>query len=144
LEGEFSVLNAKADSLRRQLNQTDGELYSLEARGPQLQDLRRDLAQQEQNFQTYSKKLEESLIMDDMDRQKMVGISVVEKASVSGIPKKGRFEKKQLALMGLLAGMAVSIGLAFLIEFLSPGMTTVMSAERRLGIPVMVAISKRG
>jgi uncharacterized protein involved in exopolysaccharide biosynthesis len=143
LEGDLSILKARADSVRRQLSQTEGEVYSLESRGPQLQELRRELAQQEQNFQTYSKKLEESLIMDDMDRQKMVNISVVEKATASALPKQGRLGKRQLIPIGLLGGIVLGIALAFLLEAVTPTMTTPWSAERRLDLPVMVAIGRR-
>jgi uncharacterized protein involved in exopolysaccharide biosynthesis len=142
-EGELSVVMAKADSLRRQLGQVEGEIRSLEGSGRNLQDLKREAAQQEQNYQTYARKLEESLIMDDMDRRKMVAISVVEKAVPSMMPKKQKLDKKQMVAAGFFGGIAAGIALAFLLEFMSPCMTTPMSAEKRLGIPVMVAIAKK-
>jgi hypothetical protein len=37
----------------------------------------------------------------------------------------------------------VGIALAFFLEFMSHGMTTPMSAEKRLGLPVLVAITKK-
>jgi uncharacterized protein involved in exopolysaccharide biosynthesis len=141
--GELTVLRAKADGLRRDLNHIDGEVRTLDARGNELQNIKRDAAQQERNYQTYTQKLEESLILDDMDRQKMVAISVIEKATDTMTPKKSRFSKKILILMGLIGGGFAGLALAFLLEFLSPGMTTPFSAERRLGLPVMVAIPRR-
>jgi polysaccharide biosynthesis protein PslE len=142
-EGELSVVRARADSLKRQLGQVEGEVRALEANGRNLQDLKRETATQEQNYQTYARKLEESLIMDDMDRRKMVAISVVEKASASTMPKQQKLGKKQMVAAGFFGGIAAGIALAFLLEFLTPVMTTPMSAERRLGIPVMVAITKK-
>ena len=141
--GELTVLRAKADGLRRDLGHIDGEVRALDARGNEFQNIKRDAAQQERNYQTYTQKLEESLILDDMDRQKMVAISVIEKATDSMTPKKSRFSKKILILMGLIGGGFAGLALAFLLEFLSPGMTTPFSAERRLGLPVMVAIPRR-
>jgi polysaccharide biosynthesis protein PslE len=142
-EGELSVVKARADSLKRQFGQIEGEIRALEGSGRDLQDLKREAATQEQNYQTYARKLEESLIMDDMDRRKMVAISVVEKASASMMPKKQKLGKKQMVAAGFFGGIAAGIALAFLLEFITPGMTTPMSAERRLGIPVMVAITKK-
>jgi uncharacterized protein involved in exopolysaccharide biosynthesis len=143
-EGELGIAKARADSVRRQLGQVEGEIQSLDSRGRELGDLKREATQQEQNYQTYARKLEESLIMDDMDRRKMLAISVVEKATPSMLPKKGKLGKKEMVAAGFFGGIAAGIALAFLLEFLSPGMTTPMSAERRLGIPVMVAITKKG
>jgi uncharacterized protein involved in exopolysaccharide biosynthesis len=142
-EGDLSVVKARSDSLRRQLGQVEGEIRTLDARGRDLQGLRREAALQEQSYQTYAKKLEESLISDDMDRRKMVAISVIEKAPIFRIPREQKLDKKQMVAVGFLGGIAAGIVLAFLLEFMSPGMTTPLSAERRLGIPVMVAITKK-
>jgi uncharacterized protein involved in exopolysaccharide biosynthesis len=143
VEGELSVVKAKADTLRRQLGQVEGEVRMLDSRGRDLQDLKREAALQEQNYQAYARKLEESLISDDMDKHKMVAISVIEKAIPFRVPKKQRLDKPQLLGGGFFGGIALGIAFAFLLEFMSPGMTTPMSAERRLGIPVMVAITKK-
>jgi uncharacterized protein involved in exopolysaccharide biosynthesis len=110
----------------------------------QLQDLNREVTQEEQNYQTYAKKLEESLISDDMDRRKMVAISVIEKAAVPMAPKKTKLGRQQIAIGGFLGGIAAGIALALLLEFLTPVMTTPMSAQKRLGLPVLVAIGRKG
>jgi uncharacterized protein involved in exopolysaccharide biosynthesis len=142
-EGDLSVVKARADSLRRQLGQVEGEIRTLEARGRDLQDLTREAALQEQGYQTYAKKLQESLINDDMDRRKIVAISIIEKAPVFRIPREQKLGKKEMVVAGFFGGIAAGIALAFLLEFMTPVMTTPMSAERRLGIPVMVAITKK-
>jgi polysaccharide biosynthesis protein PslE len=142
-EGELSVVKARADSLKRQLGQIEGEIRALEGTGRGLQDLKREATTQEQNYQTYARKLEESLIMDDMDRRKMVAISVVEKASPSMMPKQQKLGKKQIVAIGFFGGIAAGIALAFLLEFMTPAMTTPGSAERRLSLPVMVAITRK-
>ncbi len=115
----------------------------LKGRGRDLQDLKREAALQEQSYQTYARKLEESLISDDMDRRKMVAISVIEKAPVFRMPREQKLDKKQMVAAGFFGGIAAGIALAFLLEFMTPGMTTPMSAEKRLGLPVMVAITKK-
>jgi uncharacterized protein involved in exopolysaccharide biosynthesis len=142
-EGELSVVKAKADTLRRQLGQVEGEIRTLDGRGRDLQDLRREATIQDQNYLTYAKKLQESLISDEMDRRKMVAISVIEKAPVFSIPREQKLGKKQMVAAGFFGGIAAGIALAFFLEFMSAGMTTPMSAEKRLGIPVMVAITKK-
>jgi polysaccharide biosynthesis protein PslE len=142
-DGELSIVKARVESIKRQIGQADFELNTLETRGREFQDLKREAAQQEQNYQTYAKKVEDSLILDDMDRRKMVAISVVEKAIPSILPKKQKLGRTQMIAVGLVGGIVGGIALAFLLEFLSPGMTTPMSAERRLGLPVMVAIATK-
>jgi len=142
-EGELSVVKARAESLKRQLGQVGDEIQTLNSHGRDLQDLKREAALQEENYQRYAKKLEESLIMEDMDKRKMVAISVVEKATPSILPKKQKLGKKEMVTVGFFGGIAAGIALAFFLEFMSPCMTTPMSAERRLGLPVMVAVTKK-
>jgi uncharacterized protein involved in exopolysaccharide biosynthesis len=140
-QGDLSIARAKAERLKARIAQIDGEISYLEKNNVQLQDLSRDVAQEEQNYQTYAKKLEESLISDDMDRRKMVAISVIEKAITPTAPKKIRFGKEEIVGAGFFGGIVGGIALALLIEFLAPGMTTPMSAQRRLDLPVLVAIA---
>ncbi len=141
VEGELNLARAKAESLKRQLAQIDGNISFLENRSVELQDLSREVAQEEQNYQTYAKRLEESLISDDMDRRKMVAISVIEKAVVA--PKKTKLGKPQIVAVGFFGGIAGGLALALFLEFLAPGMTTPLSAQRRLDLPVLVAIGRK-
>jgi len=142
-EGLLTMARARAGSVRVQMRQVEGELNALDGHGRQLQALKREAAQLEQNHQIYSRKLEESLIMDDMDRQKMVAVSVVQKATVPAFPKKQKFTRAQLAGGGLFGGLAAGIALAIILELMTPGMPTPVSAERTLGVPVLVSVMKK-
>jgi uncharacterized protein involved in exopolysaccharide biosynthesis len=142
-EGEMSVVRARVDSLRRQFVQVESGIRDLDMRGRELQDLKREASQEEENYRTYARKLEESLIIDDMDRRKMVAISVIEKAVPSPMPMKQKLGKRRMIAAGFFGGIVAGIVLALLLEFMAQGMTTPMSAEKRLGLPVMVAITKK-
>jgi len=142
-EGDLIVMKTRVANLRQELGQVQGELRTLDGRGRELQELKREASQQEQNYQTYARKLEESLIMDDMDRRKMVAIAVVEKAAIPTTPKKKKLTREQMVIAGFFGGIIAGIGLAFLLEFMTSSMTTPFSAERRLGLPVLVAVTKK-
>jgi len=143
-EGELNVARVKAENLKRQIAEIDNNVSFLEKRSVELQDLNREVSQEEQNYQTYARKLEESLISDDMDRRKMVAISEIEKAVAPTGPKKTKLNREQILAAGFLGGIAGGIALALLLEFMSPGMTTPLSAQRRLDLPVLVAIARKG
>jgi uncharacterized protein involved in exopolysaccharide biosynthesis len=143
-EADLSIVKAKAESVASQIQQIQSDIRLLDSRGRELQALKREVSEEEQNHQTYARKLEESHILDDMDRRKMVAVSVVEKAvPASLLPKKQKFNKAKMIVAGILGGGAAGVCLAFLLELMSPGLTTPTSAERRLGVPVMVAIAKK-
>ncbi len=143
-QGELTMAKARVASLRRQLDQADGNITSLEKRTLDLNGLKREVSEDEENYRTYARKLEESLIMDDMDRRKMVAISVIEKAVPARTPKQNRLNKQNLAAGGFFGGIAGGIVFALFLEFMAPGMTTPLSAEKRLGLPVMIAVANKG
>ncbi|DAC71917.1 MAG TPA: hypothetical protein DSN98_07875 [Thermoplasmata archaeon] len=140
-EGELSVLRARADANMRQIAQLNGQLHSLDFRVKDSQEIKREIASHESNYQTYLRKLEEARISDDMDRQKMVALKVVDEATISKAqPSKLR---NNMMVLGLLIAIFGGIGLSFVLEFLSPVMTAPQDAERRLGVPVMVAVPRK-
>jgi polysaccharide biosynthesis protein PslE len=143
IQMELRGMSAKADNIRRQLSDITGELRSLDKRTLDLLDLNRELASNESNYQTYLRRLEEARISDDLDRQKMVAISVVEEPTVTP-ESRPRTIKDRAIPFGFLGGIILALALAFAIEYASPTMTTPMSAERRLKLPVMVAIARKG
>jgi polysaccharide biosynthesis protein PslE len=143
LREELGVLNIRADGIRKELDSTIGELRRLDGRSQDVQDLKRDIVSHENNYQTYLRRLEEARISDDMDRQKMVAISTIEEGTVGVRQTKMGKVVSLLVPMGLLGGLVAGFCLAFGLESLSPTMTTPTSAEKRLALPVMVAIEKK-
>lgn len=141
LESEIAGLRARADANRRQIAQLNGQLHSLDLRVRESQDIKRDMASHESNYQTYLKRLEEARISDEMDRQKLVALKVVEDAHAI----RTEVDKKRGRVIGIGFIGAVFGGfiLAFLLEFFSPVLTTPAEAERRLGLPVLIAITKK-
>jgi polysaccharide biosynthesis protein PslE len=143
IEGQLTVARARAGSIKSQMGQVEAELHALDSQGLEFQTLKREAQQLEQNYQIYARKLEESLISDDMDRQKMVAVSIVQKATVPAFPKKQKFSSAQLAGVGFFGGIAAGIFLAIVLEFLSPGMPTPASAEKALGVPVLISVMRK-
>ena len=99
------------------------------------QNLKRELASNEKNYKTYLEKAEEARISDDLNRQKMANISVIQAASVPAKPIK---PKKALNIaLGIILGAVSGLGLAFFSEYTNQGLSTPEGAERHLGLPVL-------
>ncbi len=143
IEGQLAGARAWAGSIRAQMRTGRGRAQFPGQAWPGTQSLKREAAQLEQNHQIYSRKLEESLIMDDMDRQKMVAVSVVQKATVPAFPKKQRLTRSQMLGAGFFGGIAAGIALAIILELMTPGMPTPASAENSLGVPVLITVTKK-
>jgi uncharacterized protein involved in exopolysaccharide biosynthesis len=103
-----------------------------------MQNLKRELATNEKNFQIYGDKMQEARIIDDMNRLKLANISVIQRAAVPIKPYKSH--KKLNVALAILFGALSGIGFAFLSEKNSQGLLTPEIAERRLNLAVIAAI----
>jgi uncharacterized protein involved in exopolysaccharide biosynthesis len=137
-EAELHAQESKIAVLEQQLAQVNTELQALAGKEKELSDLERERARSENNYQVYATKLEETRLLDEMDRQKIVNISMVQVATVPAEPVKPR--KRLHIALGALFGAFVAVGLAFFREYIGQGLSTPESTERRLGLPVLVAV----
>jgi uncharacterized protein involved in exopolysaccharide biosynthesis len=132
---------AKSSTLGGQIARLDREMQTLDLRENELQNLKRELATNERNYKTYLEKVEEALISDDLNRQKMANISVIQAATAPAKPIKPR--KALNILLGIILGAVSGLGIAFFNEYSSQSLSTPESAERRLGLPVLGTIPYR-
>jgi uncharacterized protein involved in exopolysaccharide biosynthesis len=140
-QADLSSQEAKSFALMGQITQLDKEIQTLDLRENQLQDLKRELASNETNYKTYLEKVEEARISDDLNRQKMANISVIQAADEPLKPIRPR--KKLNIIIGIIVGAVSGLGLAFFSEYTAQGLSTPESAERRLGLPVLGTVSYR-
>jgi uncharacterized protein involved in exopolysaccharide biosynthesis len=138
IESELKPLEVKVASLKRQLAEVDAQVRSIDNREQEFQDLKRQVASNESNYQVYLKKSEEARISEDLDRRKMTNVNVIEKASVPIMPM--QTNKQKILGIGLFLSVAFSLGLAFVCEILPQGLTIPHYAEKRLRLPVLVAV----
>jgi polysaccharide biosynthesis protein PslE len=141
LQGEVGALQVKADGIRRQLGQIIGEVQTLDSREKDFSGLKRELATHEANYKTYLDKSEESRISEDLDKRKMTNVSVLQAAIAPVVP--ARSDQGRYFFLTIILGLGGGIGLAFLRERIPQRCTTALSAEKHLGLPVIVAITLR-
>ncbi len=138
IEAELNPLQVKVASLKRQLVQVEGEIRAMDQRQEQFRELTRDVTANEANYQVYVKKSEEARISEDLDRRKMTNVQVIERASVPLMPMP--VDKKKIYGIGFFLAVAFPLGLAFASEMLPQGLTIPHYAEKKLRLPVLVAV----
>jgi uncharacterized protein involved in exopolysaccharide biosynthesis len=137
-KAELSSQEAKSAALKGQITQLDSEIQTLDLRENELQNLKRELTDNEKNYKTYLEKVEEARISDDLNRQKMANISVIQVATVP--PKPVKPKKALNIVLGIVLGAVSGLGFAFFSEYSAQSLSTPESAERRLGLPVLTTI----
>jgi len=134
-QADLSSQEAKYSTLQRQVGDVDRAIQDLDLRENELENLRRELEANEKNYKTYVEKVEDARISEDLNRQKMANISVIQVAAVPAKPIKPK--KRLNVALGIILGGLAGLGLAFFSEYTSQGLSTPESAERRLGLPVL-------
>lgn len=138
IQAELEPLQVKVSGLQKRYNEIDSNLRQIDGRSRELQELKRDAAANENNYQTYLKKSEEARISEDLDRRKMTNIKVIELASVPATPTKSN--KQKVLGIGAFLSIALSLGLAYVAEYLPHCLTTPQSAQKKLGLQILVTI----
>jgi uncharacterized protein involved in exopolysaccharide biosynthesis len=143
-KADLASLEVRLIQQKQQLESLDKEIQALDLQENYVRDLRRGLLSSEQMYDAYSKRLEEARISDDMDRQKMTSINVVEKASVPIAPVSPSRPLGFFLAVAAVAGLGGGIVIAFLLESLGQGLLSAQKAEKRLNLPVLLVIPKDG
>ena len=137
-KAELSSQIAKAAAQKVQLAKVENETGSFDLLENQYQNLKRDLESNEKNYRIYLERQEEARISEEMNRQKMANISVIQAATAPA--EKIKPKRKLNILFGILIGIIASLGFALYSESTSQKFSTPESAERRLGLPVLATL----
>jgi uncharacterized protein involved in exopolysaccharide biosynthesis len=141
IESEIRPLQLRIDGLNKQMEHIDRQTLTYGKDSVELQDLKREVAANEANYEIYLKKVEEARIQDNMDERRMTNIAVVQQPSVPALPD-GR--KRQKALnMGLLLSLALGLGVAFVFEYAPQTLSTPESVEKKLNVPLLATLEHR-
>jgi len=137
-KAELSSQIAKAAALKVQLAKVENETGSFDLLENEYQNLKRDLESNEKNYRIYLERQEEARISEEMNRQKMANISVIQTATAPA--EKIKPKKKLNILFGILIGIISSLGFALFSENTSQKFSSPERVERRLGLPVLTTL----
>ncbi len=141
-KAELASLEARVTLQKQQLESLDKDIQTLDLQENYVRDMRRELASSEAMYDAYSKKLDEARVSDDMDRQKMTSINIIEKASVPIRPTSPSKPLSFFVLAAAAGGLGGGIAFAILLESLGQGLISPQKAEKRLNLPVLLVIPK--
>jgi len=128
-------------SLEPMLQEVGVQIQQLDLSEREYETIRRELADDEKNHHAYKVKAEEMRLSSELDKRKVSNISVIYPAAVP--TSRSRPNVGLNLAVGALFGLLTGILYAILTAHLRQGMATPESAERRLGLPVLVTIPLR-
>ncbi|MBJ6751626.1 GumC family protein [Geomonas anaerohicana] len=129
---------AKGTSVRAQLQEIKNSLASINRGEQRLESLKREKAMNEKNYQNYLDRVEESRMLEEMNRQKLANISVIQTAAVPVVPSTS--SRLKIIALGFVSGIFVAIGAVLLKEKSDQTFSTPEKVELVSGLPVFVSI----
>jgi uncharacterized protein involved in exopolysaccharide biosynthesis len=129
-------LTARAASLAQAIGNGWDETRKLQASSLRQQDLTREVKTLEESYQLYLRKREEAHISDDLDRGKILNVSVLQPPTVPVLPRHGPW----MVLIGsFMVALVLSIGTALVSDYFDDSIRT-PDALRSLKLPVLAIL----
>jgi uncharacterized protein involved in exopolysaccharide biosynthesis len=131
---------AQAASLTQTIASLESSTRQLNRQAVVNENLARAVKVAEDTYLLYVRKAEEARIADQLDRTRILNVTVAEAATPPALPK---LSKSQLLMIGLLLAVAVSAGLPYLAQRFTRFCSTPEDVSGLLEIPVLAALPQR-
>ncbi len=139
-KAKLSALNVRYTGTQNQLGQTNKELQFFEENETQYGSLTAAVSSNKRIYEDYRRKLEEANVYNELGRDKMTSVSVIEPAAVPISPVNPPKSLVLLFAAAIAFALMGSLGLAYILEVNKQVMSTAMEAEKRLDLPVLMTI----
>ncbi|MFZ0911520.1 MAG: Wzz/FepE/Etk N-terminal domain-containing protein [Candidatus Acidiferrales bacterium] len=131
---------ATAGSLNSSINSMKLQLVDLDQKSVKQADLVRDAQANERNYLLYLSKREQEKTSDALDLKRIANVSIAVPPSVPVLPA---YSATLVLFIGLLLGLFVSVGAAFMAEYLDPSFRTPAEVNDILNVTVLASVPRR-
>ena len=136
---QLSALRARADALAPVVQAYQVKTRGLDEKGATQEDLVRTAKAAEQNYLLYLQKQEEARISDALDRNRIVNVAIAEAATVPALPTGSPLFT---LLLGCLLATCLSLGSAYIADYVDPSFRTPQELCDTLDVPVLAAVPR--
>lgn len=138
IRAERAALGARIGSIQASVAEYQGRARRLNQQTVDQFELLRDLKSAEGATLLYEQKEEEARISDALDRMRIANVKVVDPPTV---PVSASGTTRSLVLLvGFAAGLLLSLGAAYALDWLNPVMYTAADVQSALDLPVLAAV----
>lgn len=141
-KADLKAQQSRLANLEQQIREFSAKMQAFEDLEARNNELTREVSMNDERLRGYKQRLEEAKIQDELERQKMTSVSVVERASPSGVTT-NPLRLPLLIPIVIAVALAGGLGCSYLLGMLSHGVSTPTQAEKRLDMPVLVTISAK-
>ncbi len=139
--GDQNGATASRTSYETELARIKQKLTTLEADSEHLDSLQLQQQVDEENFRNYLQAVNDARVADDLNRERISNIAIVQTPTVPAVPAKPR--KLFILAGGFLLGLAAAIAATLLAEMADEAFSTADQIETVLNLPVLGTFTLR-
>lgn len=140
-EADAAPLDQQVAMRQQELAHVDERLRDLEQGATEISDLERERRTLEELTHSYRTRYENARMNEDLDHQRIVSVSIVQRPDAPEKPAGPRH--LPFALAGLLIGLVGASGVLLYLLVFRETLITVESVERIIGLPVVASVGVR-
>jgi uncharacterized protein involved in exopolysaccharide biosynthesis len=139
-KADLASQKATAAAVAHSIDSMNLQLVNLDQKTVKQSDLIRDVKANEANYLLYLSKREQEKTSDALDQKRIANVAIAVPPSVPVLPA---YSPTLVLLIGLLLGLFVSVGAAFVAEYLDPSFRTPAEVNDILKITVLASMPKK-
>ncbi len=128
-------------TLLQQRQQVDSKLKELSNSQRELLAMERERKLVESSYEAAMKRLEEAMVLDELDRGRKSNVSIVQAARP---PIDGKSQRSVILMVGTLISLCCALLMAFLSALLRDTFLSPEQLQRSLGLPLLAVVPKGG
>ncbi len=140
-KSQHAALQTRYKVTTKQLQGLNDQVSHLSQLQQKFDMLSREVTKDQENLRRYVEKVEAAKITEEMDRQQIANVSVIQAATVPIKPAKSN--KNIIVILGLILGVGVGLALALVLEHLQMSYTRPEQVTLELGLPILASITNK-
>jgi len=137
---DLASQKATAAAVAHSISSMNLQLVDLDQKTVKQSDLIRETKANEANYLLYLSKREQEKTSDALDQKRIANVAIAVPPSVPVLPA---YSPTLVMLIGLLLGLFLSVGAAFLAEYLDPSFRTPAEVSDILKVPVLASVPRQ-
>jgi uncharacterized protein involved in exopolysaccharide biosynthesis len=139
-KADLAAQGANLIAIRASIGGMQAQMADLDQKAVTQQDLLRDVKANEDNYLLYLAKREQARTSDALDKTRIANVAIAVPPAIAALPTHGFLF---FAFSGLAMATLVAISAAYLADYFDSSFHTPAQVMDTLGIPVVVAVSKK-
>jgi succinoglycan biosynthesis transport protein ExoP len=139
-QADLAAQRAAATAAKRGIDSLQARMVDLDGKALTQQDLLRDAKANEDNYLLYLAKREQERTSDALDKTRIGNVAIAVPPAIPALPL---YSIPIMVLVAFGASIVLSIGLAYTVDYFDPSFHTPAQVIDMLGIPVVIAVSKK-